>query len=150
MNHLLARYFLIIVFPIIIIAFAPAYAASETKGSPLIGQKGASAQWGSGWIDLASPVDLAKGDLLRLKVGGSAQKVMVRCLAKGQSPDSTKGLVGDAVIVPKDRIINVRLDSSQSNVVQISVHGGPNPWGMYPLGQSNGPATLDSATLIRE
>jgi hypothetical protein len=148
MNHVLVKCFLPIIFLIAISAFVPAYSA-DTKGSPLNGQTGASEQWGSGWIDLASPVNLVKGDVLRLKVGGSAQKVMVRCLAKGQSPDSTEGLVGDAVIVPKDRIINIRLSSSRNNIVQISVHGGANPWGMYPLGQSNGPATIDSAEIIR-
>jgi hypothetical protein len=149
MKHVLARCLLTIVFLMMITPTVPAH-SSETKGSPLNGQTGTSVQWGSGWIDLASPVDLAKGDVLRLKVGGSAQKVMVRCLAKGKSSDSTDGLVGDVVIVPKDRIIEIRLNSSRSKVVQISVHGGPNPWGMYPLGQSNGPATFDSAILIRQ
>jgi hypothetical protein len=149
MNYAFSRCVMTFGLLIAITTCAPAY-SSEIMGNTLSGQTGASAQWGSGWIDLAQTMDFAKGDVLQLKVGGSAQKVLVRCLEKGQSPDSTEGLIGGAVVVPKDRIINIRLNSPHRNIIQISVHGGPNPWGMYPLGRSNGPATLDSATLIRQ
>lgn len=148
MAQVLGKYVSAIVFLVAITAFASAH-AGETKGLPLNGELGVAPQWGCGWINLASPVDLSKGDVLQIQVGGTAQKVLVRCLVKTQSPDSTEGVIGDAVVVPKSRIIKVKLTSPRSNVIQISVHGGAKPWGIYELGQSNGAATLMSATLIR-
>lgn len=134
---------------LVITASFPVYSA-ESKSVPLQGQIGASPVWGSGWLDLASDRDFAKGDVLQLEIGGTAQKVLVRLLQKGQSPDSTDGIIGVGVAVPKDRIINIRLSSPYKSIVQISVHGGSNPWGRYSLGGSNGPATLESVKLIRK
>jgi hypothetical protein len=57
----------------------------------LDGEIGSSSQWGSGWLNLASPRDFVKGDRLRLRVGGTAEKILVRLLAKGMSPDSSLG-----------------------------------------------------------
>ncbi len=115
----------------------------------LSGEIGTSSQWGSGWLDLDSPTDFKSGDKLRLAIGGTAKNIKVRLLPNGRSPDTTAGMLRGVIAVPESRTVEVELQSDRPQVVQISVHGGPNPWGKYPLGGGNGPATLDSAELIR-
>jgi hypothetical protein len=124
---------------------------TEAKPEPklLAGEIGSSSRWGSGWIDLATTTDFAKGDRLRLKIGGTAAKILVRLLPKGVSPDSPQGIISGVITVPENRIIEVVLATDRKGIVQISVHGGPNPWGRYPLGGGNGPATIEAAELIR-
>lgn len=125
----------------------------EEPGSPprwlrLDGETGSSSQWGSGWLDLATPTDFAKGTRLRVRVGGTAKKIYVRLLAKGVSPDSSRGIVGGAVTVPENRVVEVRLDVDRKGIKQISVHGGPNPWNKQ-LGPTNGPATLEAVEVMK-
>jgi hypothetical protein len=115
---------------------------------PLIGEKGVSSRWGSGWLDLSAPTDFLNGDRIRIKVGGSATKVLVRLLSNGQSPDTSAGRIGGTITVPADRIIEVNLKYDRRETIQVSVHGGPNPWDI-PLGGGNGPATLEEAEIIR-
>lgn len=122
---------------------------AETETRPLAGEIGSSSHWGSGWLDLATVTDFAAGDVLRLRIGGTASKVLVRLLPEGKFPDSTVGIVGGAVTVPENRIVEVVLDEDRKGIIQISVHGGPNPWGGFPLGGGNGPATLEAARLVR-
>src|ERR671921_424815 len=81
----------------IVLLWAPCLAVAE----PLAGTLGAAAQYGSGWIDFPQPVDFAKGDRLRLVIGGTATKILVRMLAKGQARDGSDGLVGGPIDVPK-------------------------------------------------
>lgn len=115
----------------------------------LAGATGSSSQWGSGWLDFAPPVDFAKGERLKLLIGGSADKILVRLLPKGAPPDTTTGLIGEAINVSKSRIVEITLPEDRKQVVQISVHGGPNPWGRFPLGGGNGPATIESADRVK-
>lgn len=115
----------------------------------LSGQTGVSSQWGSGWLDLDSPTNFKSGDKLRLTIGGTAKNIKVRLLPKGRAPDTTAGMLRGVIAVLESRTVEVELKSDRPQVVQISVHGGSNPWGKYPLGGANGPATLDSAELIR-
>ncbi len=114
----------------------------------LDGTTGSSSQWGSGWLDLATPTDFAKGTRLRVRVGGTAKKIFVRLLAKGVSPDSSRGIVGGALNVPENRVVEVRLDVDRKGIKQISVHGGPNPWNKQ-LGSSIGPATLEAVEVMK-
>jgi len=123
----------------------PGTVSSQT----LAGAPGSSSQWGSGWLDLAPAVDFAKGEHLKLFVGGSADKILVRLLPKGASPDTSTGIIPGVVNVPKSRIVVVILPEDRKQVVQISVHGGPNPWGKFPLGGGNGPATIESAERVK-
>ena len=122
---------------------APAAAHAERLG----GTVGASTQYGSGWIDLQQPVDFAKGDRLRIVVGGNASRVVIRLLPKDKPRDSSEGLIGAPVEVPKTRVVEVVLREDRLQVVQISVHGGPNPWGHFPM-PNNGPAALQSVERI--
>lgn len=115
----------------------------------LVGETGFSSRWGSGWLDLATVTDFEKGHRLRLTIGGTAKNILVRLLAKGQFPDSSSGIVGGTVTVPQNRVVEVELQTDRKNIIQISVHGGPNPWGRFPLGGGNGPATIEAAYLIR-
>lgn len=122
---------------------------TEAETKFLDGEIGSSSRWGSGWLDLATTTNFMRGDRLRLKIGGTADKILVRLLPKGGSPDSSVGIIGGAIIVPENRIVEVVLDTDRKEIIQISVHGGPNPWGKFPLGGGNGPATLETAELIR-
>lgn len=123
--------------------------SGAVSAETLAGATGSSSQWGSGWLDFAPPVDFTKGERLRLLIGGTANKILVRLLPKGASPDTSTGIVGGAFDVPKSRIVEVTLPQDRKQIVQISVHGGPNPWGKFPLGGGNGPATIESAERIK-
>ncbi len=123
--------------------------ATGTSIQILAGETGSSTRWGSGWLDLANITDFEAGDLLRLRIGGTANKVLVRLLPEGRFPDSSVGILGGPVTVPGNRIVEVVLDKERKGIIQISVHGGPNPWGKFPLGGGNGPATLEAAELVR-
>ena len=114
---------------------------------PLKGSIGVSNRWGSGWIDLDQMMDFQKGDHLRLRIGGTAKKAVVRFLEKGRDPSDPVG-IDQIVTIPEDRIVEVELKNGYRNVIQISIHGGPNPWGLYPLGGGNGPATLISVEVL--
>jgi hypothetical protein len=122
---------------------------TAVSAQTLAGATGSSSQWGSGWLDLAPPVDFAKGEHLKLFIGGSAEKIIVRLLPKEASPDSSVGVIAGVVSVPKSRIVEVTVPENRKQVVQISVHGGPNPWGKFPLGGGNGPATIESAERVK-
>lgn len=117
-------------------------------GQPLDCSYGASSQGGSGWCKLNAPMNLAEGLCMRLSIGGTADKILVRVLRDGEDPNTAVGLLGDPVSVPKDRKVIVKLGKRYSNVVQISVHGGRKPWNT-PLGSQNGPATLDFVERIK-
>jgi hypothetical protein len=133
---------------ILLVAFTAAQEPKASDAVRQIGSIGISEQWGAGWIELR-PTDFRAGDILRLRVGGTAQRILVRLLARSQDPDSPVGILDDAISVPASRIVEVRLRRDYPGTVQISVHGRANPWGLYELGASNGPANLLSVDLIR-
>jgi hypothetical protein len=117
---------------------AAAHAAEAMPGTV-----GASTQYASGWIDFAQPVDFSRGERLRFVIGGTATKILIRMLSKGQSRDGSDGLLGGVIDVPKTRVVELSLGENRAQVIQISVHGGPNPWGKFPM-PGNGPATLQA------
>lgn len=111
---------------------------------PLRGIVGNSVRWGVGWLDLESFTDFRTSDQLKIKVGGTAKKVLVRFLEKGVDPNSPEGIEGGPLQVPTNRVLIITLKANQYKVGQISIHGSPNPWGIFPLGEGNGPATVIS------
>jgi hypothetical protein len=115
----------------------------------LAGRTASSSTWASGWLDLANPLNLEKGETLRLTVAGSATKIVVRLHPKGADPDSTAGVVPVVLSVPMNRVVELIVPADSPNVVQISVHGGSNPWNQFLLGSGNGPATLLRAERVR-
>jgi len=114
----------------------------------LRGSPDSNARWKCGWIDLAQPTNFYKGDQLRLTVGGTAAKIVVRLLDDPSRANSSEGVLG-VFTVGADRIVRITLDVDYMGVQQLSVHGGPNPWNLYDLGGGNGPATLSAAQVIR-
>jgi len=116
-------------------------AAAETRVTELVGRLGTS-PYGSGYLDLRAPTSLKQGDELVLLVGGTAKRVILRLLPQGALPDTPAGIIGGPMDVPASRVLRLTLSSSREAVVQVSVHGGENPWGQIPLGTGNGPATL--------
>ncbi|MBN1573111.1 MAG: hypothetical protein JW984_07945 [Deltaproteobacteria bacterium] len=124
-----------------------------SAGGTVIGQPldcynyGESIQYGSGWCDLKPPINLAEETCLKLTIGGTATKVLVRLLKGGEDPNSAVGLIGDPITVPSNRIIIVKLKKAYLNVVQVSVHGNPSPFGI-DLGINNGPARLDMVEKV--
>ncbi len=129
-------------------SFACGQAASNAQA--LGGEPVADHRWGSGYMVLKPPVDFKAGDILRVKLGGTAKKVVLRLLPAGASPDGSTGVVGGALEVPPGGTIEVTLPEDRPQVGQISVHGGTNPWGEFPLGDGNGPATMISASVVRK
>lgn len=111
-------------------------------------QPGVSPQWSSGWCDFSTPVAFKKGERLRLAVGGAATKVIVRLLPKGGDPNTTIGVIPTPFTVPQDRFLVVTVPSDAPTIIQISVHGGKSPWGQYPLGVGNGPATISGVERL--
>lgn len=108
---------------------------------------GKSKKHGSGWITFNHPKDLKAGSKLELFIGGSAEKVIVRLLPEGKSPDFPVGVLPEIFVVPDNRLLSVVLKENHAAVTHVSVHGGPNPWGKFPLGENNGPATLERISV---
>jgi len=109
------------------------------------GSTGYSLQWQSGWLDLPPPHhNFAHGERLRLNVGGTATSIIVRLLSENMDPNDPSGIDGSVIKVPSNRVVEISLQQDHELVRQISVHGGENPWGLYPLGSKNGAATLSS------
>jgi hypothetical protein len=125
-----------------------ALAAVGQTAEGLHGTTGKDARWYSGWLDLPSATNFAKGDQLRLSIGGSAKKVAIRLLDDPRKADSADGVIG-VFDVGSDRIVRITLDIDYKGIQQISVHGGPSPWNLFDLGGGNGAATLTAAQLIR-
>lgn len=140
MNGLLER-----VIAVLVLSFVLAHAVFS---EPLIGRIGSSSLWGSGWIDLDMRTNFRRGDTVTLKIGGAAESIVVRFLSKGNDPNDPAGIDGGVVRVPENRVVQITLNEDHPDVIQISVHGGPNPWNLYPLGGGNGPATVLSAERI--
>lgn len=116
---------------------------------PLAGVPGSGSGpgWSAGWVDLSTITDFKRGEKLRLRVGGTAENILVRLLPKGSLPDSAVGIDGGVVRVPKNRIVEVVLKQDHRNIVQISVHGSQKAW-QYNLGGGNGLVTLDNVERV--
>jgi hypothetical protein len=106
---------------------------------------------GSGWFDLKQSITFSRGETLRLTVGGTAKKVVVRLLPSGADPNQPIGVVGGLRDVPADRMLEVKLSVDHQNIKQVSVHGGSEPlWeGHFHPPSNNGPATLAAVERIR-
>ncbi|HHT9114638.1 MAG TPA: hypothetical protein ACFYD0_15125 [Candidatus Wunengus sp. YC65] len=115
---------------------------SNLSAESLDGAIGSSTRWSVGWIDLTKISDFKKGDRLKITVGGTAKKVLIRFLPRGADPNDPVEIDGGPRQVPSDRVLEAILETDHYKIIQISVHGGPNPWGYFPLGQDNGAATI--------
>lgn len=136
------------ILPVLLFSLAFVSVAFSQTYETLQGRIGSAPQWGSGWIDLDEQIDLERGERLRLTIGGSARRILIRYLPEGVDPNSPRGIDGGARAVPNNGVVELTLEEGHNNVVQISVHGGPAPWNI-PLGGGNGPATLVRAERIK-
>lgn len=123
-------------------------APASTSLQSLQGSIGSSTRWGSGWIDLDVVTSFKRGEKLQIRVGGTAHSILVRFLPEGSNPNDPVGIDGGIIKVPENRIVQVTLEEDHDNIEQISVHGGPNPWDLYPMGDDNGPATIQKVQRI--
>lgn len=124
--------------------------ALSQKGDPqgLPGRIETYREHNSSALMLSPAVDFRTGDILRIKVVGSAKKIIIRLLPKGEEPGRSVGVVGGPVDVPSGGLLELILPEDRNQVSQISVHGGPNPWD-YNLGEGNGAVSIQSASVIR-
>jgi hypothetical protein len=106
------------------------------------GETGTSPETDSGWLKLEKMSDFERGGKLLIHVGGTADKILIRMLRKGANPDYPKGMDGGPHEVPSDRLVEAVLERDHKDIVEISVYGGPRPFGFFPLGEDNGPATI--------
>lgn len=113
----------------------------------LAGDAGVDKKYASGWLDLSRLTTFHSGSTLRLTIGGTAKKILVRLLPSGKSPDQKVGILG-AYAVPKDRLLTIPITNDLSDIAQISVHGGPQAWDVR-LGPGNGAATLEQAEVCQ-
>jgi hypothetical protein len=125
------------------IASAHAPSSQRVKGST-----GTSKKWHSSWINLDAIEDFRQGERLKLRVGGKARKIIVRFLPQGEDSGDPVGVDGGALDVPPDGIVIVTLEDDHPRVEQISIHGGANPFGLYPLGEDNGDPILQSVHRV--
>lgn len=140
----------LIALTVLALAFTGAARSQSSENAQLlVGRNEKFPQWNSGDIALTQPVDFKEGDRLRIQLGGKAKRVVVRLLPKGEAPETSVGAIG-IFEVPQNRIVEVTLTEERPQVIQVSVHGGPNPWGDFELGEDNGAATIVSASVVRK
>jgi hypothetical protein len=121
---------------------APPSEKAAPECATLEGKVGSSDEWGSGWMDLNQPIDFPTGSHLKITVGGSASRVLVRALREGQSHDKPGGVLG-AFTVPASRVVEVAINAPKPGIGHISVHGSSKPFD-WDLGSGNGPASLST------
>jgi hypothetical protein len=121
----------------------------ECRADPVRGKTGSTSKYYSGWIDLQRLTDFHRGDKLRLtmdqRIHNPAKEIYVRLLAKDGSPNDEDEGAGTHPV--KGPVVEVVLDKDYPQTRQISVHGGPNPFGTQQLSPDNGTAKLISVDL---
>lgn len=120
------------------------------------GTLGSSDDWGSGWIDLRDNRNFEKGQKIVLKVGGTAENIVVRFLPVGTNPGSPRMILKSGsppspiIEINDSRLVEITINKDYTSIQQISVHGGPKVFGIYDLGEDNGSATLVSVSMCGE
>src|SRR5687768_17516804 len=52
---------------------------------------------GSGYLDLNAPINFRRGERIRLLIGGTARKIVVRLLPRNAKADSPVGVIGGPI-----------------------------------------------------
>ena len=116
----------------------------------LAGTRGQSDEFHSAWLNLDPVQTFKDGDELVIRVAGSANNVLVRLLGRDMDPNHWEWLIGFDHASPTDRILRVVLDRDYTNVMQISLHGGANPWDLSPpFPPNNGNPVILSVSVVR-
>jgi hypothetical protein len=116
----------------------------------LTGSKGNAAGdgWQSTYLNLAPRRDFRVGDRFRIKLLGTAKKVLVRLLPYSTPPDKNDGIEGGIRDVHGDKTLEITLTTDHYDISQISVHAGHKAW-QTDLGPKNGTVTLVSIEYIK-
>ncbi len=130
-----------------VVGFTLILSGMDSFAQPLGCEYGSSSQWGSGWCNLNPPRTFSSKMCLRLKIGGSASKVLIRLLNRNDDPGQLVGIVGGIQDVPESRQIVLELTRDFTDIKQISIHGNPKAWS-YDLGPGNGPAKIESVEEV--
>jgi hypothetical protein len=131
------------------VALTFAVVSASFGDQTLLGEPGTASGngWQSSWLEFKSPLSFKKGEVLRLRIEGTAQNVVIRFLPVSSSPESRDGIEGSRRIVPSSRVLELRLENDHPNIRQISVHAGRTAW-ETELGGNNGPARLASVERV--
>ncbi|MCP4373919.1 MAG: hypothetical protein GY797_38320 [Deltaproteobacteria bacterium] len=113
----------------------------------LDGSYGSSPRWGSSWLELRQPTTFESGTCLHFVISDGASKILIRFLRVDDDPNQPVGLYDGIHEVPESREIVVMLSRQFANIKQISIHGNPKAW-HYDLGGNNGPAILETITIV--
>ena len=129
-------------------AIVAANALPAVQWQPLQGSigQGSGSRWRASWMDLSSVRDFHRGDRLRVRVQGTAERVLVRLLPKDASSDLPAGLVGSVMRVPPGGVLDVPLAENHPSVKQISVHSGLEAFGQA-LNSTDGGAAIVSVEM---
>jgi hypothetical protein len=90
------------------------------------------------------------GERLRLRFGRPssgrrepARRVLVRFLRDREDPHEPVGILNqEGFPIPEDGVLEVTVPETFLRVRCVSVHGGENTWGRFPLGKGNGAPML--------
>lgn len=124
--------------------------ATTTAEGPLAGATGnfSGNGWQVTWLDLKKRTYLDQRHLLRIRLEGNAENVVVRLLPAESQPASADGVEGDVRKVPPNKILEIALSNVHPNVKQVSVHSGKRAFDI-PLGANNGVAKLLSVEVLK-
>ena len=122
-----------------------------SQAQALLGSTGSAAGdlWQSTWLDLKPSITFKKGEILRIRLEGDAENVLVRLLPEKSDPTSADGIEGDVRKVPANRTLVITLMRDHPNVKQISVHAGKEAFAR-PLGGNNGRTRIVSIDKAKQ
>ena len=70
---------------------------------------GSGSGWQSSWLDLKQNMSFKKDEVVRIKVEGTAENILVRFLPASSQPSSSDGIEGEVRKVPTNRTLDVKL-----------------------------------------
>jgi hypothetical protein len=101
-------------------------------------------------MKLQPPADFAGGQQLWLDVGQNGdtpvKQIYLRLLQRNQPPDADVGGIG-TYAVPPQHVVRVPLSKDFHGIIQVSIHGGANPFGNHVLSPNNGCPTLEGVEV---
>ena len=74
---------------LVVLAISLSVPSGLRAQSVVVCKPGISTDGGSGWCDFGTPAAFRKGERLRLAIGGSAAKIIVRLLPRGADAGTT-------------------------------------------------------------
>lgn len=97
----------------------------------------------SSWLDINPPMEFKSGEKIKIRLIQKPTKVLIRFLPFSGDPNDYKQLEGGPIDFPKNEDLVIELQQNHPETKQISVHGGPKPWGIFDLGAGNGCPVID-------